>query len=113
MKWAPDLLSIQLPIHHSSGATVPFCSSCSLISGAMHPHCKICIFMGKTDPKASTHSQQSMILVPMDTPGIKILRALSVYGFEDPPGNVGIFSSFCKSKVWIFVSESNIYIANV
>lgn len=54
-------------------------------SGAMHPHCKICIFMGKTDPKASTHSQQSMILVPMDTPGIKILRALSVYGFEDPP----------------------------
>ncbi|XP_052813055.1 acyl-CoA dehydrogenase family member 10-like [Mya arenaria] len=54
-------------------------------SGAMHPQCKLCIFMGKTDPKAKTHSQQSMILVPMDAPGVKIVRALSVYGYEDPP----------------------------
>ncbi|XP_052237570.1 acyl-CoA dehydrogenase family member 10-like isoform X2 [Dreissena polymorpha] len=54
-------------------------------SGAMHPRCKLCIFMGKTDPSAKTHSQQSMILVPMDTPGVKIVRSLSVYGYEDPP----------------------------
>ena len=39
------------------------------ISGAMDPRCKICIFMGKTDPGAERHKQQSMVLVPMDTPG--------------------------------------------
>ncbi|XP_060605115.1 acyl-CoA dehydrogenase family member 10-like isoform X1 [Ruditapes philippinarum] len=54
-------------------------------SGAMHPKCKICIFMGKTDTKASTHKQQSMILVPMDAPGVKIIRPLSVFGYEDSP----------------------------
>ncbi|XP_057314737.1 acyl-CoA dehydrogenase family member 10-like isoform X2 [Hydractinia symbiolongicarpus] len=54
-------------------------------SGAMDPRCKLCIFMGKTDPSASKHKQQSMILVPMDAPGVKIIRPLSVFGFEDPP----------------------------
>uniref|UniRef100_UPI00398E8CA0 acyl-CoA dehydrogenase family member 11 isoform X2 n=1 Tax=Pristiophorus japonicus TaxID=55135 RepID=UPI00398E8CA0 len=55
-------------------------------SGAMDPRCKLCVFMGKTDPQARRHKQQSMILVSMDTPGIKIVRPLSVYGMEDPPG---------------------------
>jgi acyl-CoA dehydrogenase len=54
-------------------------------SGAMDPRCKILIFMGKTDPTAPKHLQQSMILVPLDTPGITIVRALSVFGFDDAP----------------------------
>ena len=54
-------------------------------SGAMDPHCKVAIVMGKTDVKASRHQQQSMVLVPMDTPGLKIIRPLSVLGFYDSP----------------------------
>jgi acyl-CoA dehydrogenase len=54
-------------------------------SGAGDPRCKILIFMGKTDPAAPRHSQQSMILVPMETPGVKVLRALSVFGYDDAP----------------------------
>jgi acyl-CoA dehydrogenase len=54
-------------------------------SGAGDPRCKILIFMGKTDPTAPKHSQQSMVLVPMETPGIKVLRALSVFGYDDAP----------------------------
>ncbi|XP_078410497.1 acyl-CoA dehydrogenase family member 10-like isoform X2 [Cetorhinus maximus] len=58
-------------------------------SGAMDPRCKLCVFMGKTDPQAHRHRQQSMILVSMDTPGINVVRPLSVYGMEDPPGGHG------------------------
>ena len=54
-------------------------------SGAMDPRCEILIFMGKTDPDAERHAQQSMILVPMDTPGVRIVRALSVYGYDHAP----------------------------
>ncbi len=54
-------------------------------SGAMDPNCKIAIVMGKTDFNASRHLQQSMVLVPMDTPGLKIIRPLSVFGFSDSP----------------------------
>ncbi|MEO1231868.1 MAG: acyl-CoA dehydrogenase family protein [Myxococcota bacterium] len=54
-------------------------------SGAMDPRCKISIFMGKTNPDGAPHEQQSMILVPMDTPGIKILRPLTVFGYDDAP----------------------------
>lgn len=54
-------------------------------SGAMDPRCKILIFMGKTDPNAERHRQQSMILVPMDTPGVNIVRPLTVYGYDDAP----------------------------
>jgi len=55
------------------------------ISGAGDPRCKIYIFMGKTDREAARHSQQSMVLVPADTPGIRILRPLSVFGYDDAP----------------------------
>ncbi|WP_374565432.1 acyl-CoA dehydrogenase family protein [Ideonella sp.] len=54
-------------------------------SGAGDPRCKIMIFMGKTDPTAARHSQQSMILVPMDAPGVKVLRPLTVMGYDDAP----------------------------
>ena len=55
-------------------------------TNATDPRCKICIFMGKTDPdNPDRHRQQSMILVPMDTPGIKVLRALPVFGFYGVP----------------------------
>jgi len=54
-------------------------------SGAGDPRCKISIFMGKTDPTAQKHKQQSMILVPMDTPGIKIERLLTVFGYDHAP----------------------------
>jgi acyl-CoA dehydrogenase len=54
-------------------------------SGAGDPRCKIFIFMGKTNPKAHRHEQQSMILVPRDTPGIDIIRPLTVFGYDDAP----------------------------
>src|SRR5262245_292518 len=54
-------------------------------SGAGDPRCRIAIFMGKTDPFAAKHQQQSMILVPMDTPGIMVRRLLNVYGYDDAP----------------------------
>ncbi|MFN4350069.1 MAG: acyl-CoA dehydrogenase family protein [Hylemonella sp.] len=54
-------------------------------SGAGDPRCAIYILMGKTDPEAPRHSQQSMILVPASTPGVKILRPLSVMGYDDAP----------------------------
>lgn len=58
-------------------------------SGALDPRCKVCIFMGKTDTSASRHRQQSMILVPMDTPGIKKIRPLTVFGYDDAPEGHG------------------------
>lgn len=54
-------------------------------SGAMNPHCKVFILMGKTDATAHRHAQQSMIIIPKDTPGIEIIRPLSVYGSWDSP----------------------------
>ena len=54
-------------------------------SGAGDPRCRIFIFMGKNDPKADKHKQQSMILVPRDAPGVKVLRPLPVFGFDDAP----------------------------
>jgi acyl-CoA dehydrogenase len=54
-------------------------------SGAGDPRCKISIVMGKTDPSAHKYLQQSMILVPLDTPGVTIKRMLSVFGYDDAP----------------------------
>jgi acyl-CoA dehydrogenase len=54
-------------------------------SGAGDPRCEILIFMGKTNPEAGRHSQQSMILVPTKTPGVKVLRTLTVFGYDHAP----------------------------
>ena len=54
-------------------------------SGAMDPRCAVCIFMGKTDPGAAAHRQQSMVLVPMDARGVRVVRPLTVFGYDDAP----------------------------
>ena len=54
-------------------------------SGGMDSHCKFTIVMGKTDPNAPRHQQQSMVIVPMDTEGLRIIRPLSVLGYYDSP----------------------------
>ncbi len=60
------------------------------ISGALHPHCKIMIVMGKSSPDAPRHRQQSQILVPIDTPGVQIVRGLPVFGYQDQEGHAEI-----------------------
>ena len=54
-------------------------------SGAMDPNCKVAIVMGKSDPNAPRHQQQSMVLVPMNTPGLEVVRPLSIFGYYDSP----------------------------
>jgi acyl-CoA dehydrogenase len=56
----------------------------------MHPNCKVLIVMGKTDPSAPKHQQQSMIVVPMDTPGVTVLRGLPVFGYQDQEGHAEV-----------------------
>ncbi|WP_240938131.1 acyl-CoA dehydrogenase family protein [Nocardioides sp. JQ2195] len=56
-------------------------------TGAADPNCKILILMGKTDPEAETYRQQSMILVPLDTPGVTVVRSLPIYGYHDQHGH--------------------------
>jgi acyl-CoA dehydrogenase len=58
-------------------------------SGAGDPRCKIAIFMGKSDPAAAAHKQQSMILAPLDAPGVKIVRMLKVFGYDHAPHGHG------------------------
>jgi len=58
-------------------------------SGVGDPRCKIAIFMGKTDPSAAPHKQQTMVLVPMDSPGVKIVRMLTVFGYDHAPHGHG------------------------
>src|SRR5438552_14237781 len=58
-------------------------------SGAGDPRCKVAIFMGKTDSSAARHKQQSMVLVPMDAPGVKIERLLAVFGYDHAPHGHG------------------------
>ena len=56
-------------------------------TGALDPRCRLLIVMGKTDPDADTHHQQSMVLVPMDTPGVIVHRSLPVFGYHDQHGH--------------------------
>ncbi len=77
----------------------------------MDPRCQICIFMGKTDPSAVTHKQQSMILVPMNAPGVRIVRPLTVFGYDDAPhGHAELMFEvtcltclLCPSVLWALV----------
>ena len=57
------------------------------ISGAAHPYCELVIVMGKTDPAAPPHRQQSMALVPLDTPGVTVVRDMALFGFHDVEGH--------------------------
>jgi len=59
-------------------------------TNAVHPNCRILIVMGKTDTRAPRHRQQSMVLVPLDTPGVEIVRGLTVFGFDDQPGHAEV-----------------------
>ena len=59
-------------------------------TGAADPRCALFIVMGKTDPEASTYTQQSMVLVPRDTPGVEIIRSLPVFGYQDQHGHCEI-----------------------
>jgi acyl-CoA dehydrogenase len=59
-------------------------------SNALHPNCKVMIVMGKTDPDAARHQQQSMVVVPMDTPGVTVLRGLPVFGYQDQEGHAEV-----------------------
>jgi acyl-CoA dehydrogenase len=70
-------------------------------SGAGDPRCKICIFMGKTNPSAPRHQQQSMILVPMDTPGVTVKRMLTVFGYDEAPhGHAETLFENVRVPVW-------------
>jgi acyl-CoA dehydrogenase len=56
-------------------------------TNALHPNCKVMIVMGKTAPDAAPHKQQSMLVVPLDTPGVEVIRGLTVFGYEDREGH--------------------------
>ncbi|NMM83232.1 acyl-CoA dehydrogenase [Rhodococcus sp. SRB_17] len=59
-------------------------------TGAADPRCEILVLMGKTDPEASPHRQQSMVLVPVNTPGVEIIRSLPIFGYHDQHGHCEI-----------------------
>jgi acyl-CoA dehydrogenase len=68
-------------------------------SGAMDPRCRIFIVMGKTDPDAERHKQQSMVLVPRDTPGVTVHRGMTVFGYTDGPHGGHAEVSFTDARV--------------
>ncbi|GAB3311160.1 acyl-CoA dehydrogenase [Epidermidibacterium keratini] len=78
------------------------------ISGTADPRCKIFILMGKTDPSASAHKQQSMVLVPRDTLGVEVVRHLPVFGYQDQHGHSEIqFTDVRVPKKNILMSEGD------
>jgi acyl-CoA dehydrogenase len=80
-----DATNIEASIRREGNSTYVVNARKWWTSGAMDPRCKILIVMGKTDPDAPRHQQQSMILVPIDTPGVTVLRHLTVLGYDDAP----------------------------
>jgi acyl-CoA dehydrogenase len=79
-----DASNIQLTIE-SQGENYVINGTKWYISGAGDPRCSLCIVMGRTNVSAAQHKQQSMILVPMNTAGIKIIRPCNVFGYDDAP----------------------------
>lgn len=75
------------------------------ISGTGSPNCRILIVMGKTDPQAPAHRQQSMIAVPMDTPGVEVVRPLPVYGYWDREGHCELRFSDVRVPVANLIGE--------
>ena len=84
-----DARNIELSIERSNGEYV-LNGRKWWTTNALHPNCRILIVMGKTDPSANTYQQQSMILVPLDTPGVDVVRSLPVFGYRDPEGHAEI-----------------------
>ena len=80
-----NVLTQQFHANHRDGDSYVVTGHKWWTSGAPDPRCKIAIFMGKTDTAATTYKQQSMILVPMDAPGVDVIRPLRVYGYDDAP----------------------------
>jgi acyl-CoA dehydrogenase len=80
-----DATNIEASIRREGNSTYLINARKWWTSGAMDPRCKIFILMGKTDPEAPRHQQQSMILVPRDTPGVRVVRPLTVFGYDDAP----------------------------
>ena len=68
-------------------------------SGAMSPRCKVAIVMGKSDPTGEPHRQQSMVVVPLDTPGVNIIRSTSVFGYDD--SGHGGHAEIVYDNVWV------------
>lgn len=84
-----DATNIATSIHRDAGDYV-INGRKWFITNACHPNCKVFIVMGKTDPTADRHLQQSMIIVPKDTPGVKILRSPTILNMHDPEGHAEI-----------------------
>ncbi len=74
-------------------------------SNAYHPLCRIFILMGKTDPTAPAHRQQSMVLVPKDTPGVSVQRNLEVFGFTDREGHAEVIFTGVRVPVANLLGE--------
>ena len=77
------------------------------ISGAASHRCKVLIVMGKTDPSASPHLQQSMVLVPIDTPGVTVLRNMQVFGYTDREGHCEVVFDGARVPVTNLLGEEN------
>jgi acyl-CoA dehydrogenase len=74
-------------------------------SGAADKRCKIAIVMGKTDPGGPAHRQQSMILVPLDTPGVRVVRTLSIFGYDDGHGHCEVVFDNVRVPVSNLIGE--------
>ncbi|CAD5208214.1 unnamed protein product [Bursaphelenchus xylophilus] len=83
-----DALNIQAPIYRDGKGNFVINAKKFFTSHASHPNCKICIFMGKIEgwQKRNVHERQSAVLIPMDTPGVKVVRPLTILGSYDAPG---------------------------